>query len=440
MVSAAVVEAVSGSVSSVISLLATYPLKTIYTLQALDSGQDSGKAAASVLEIISKYKLGGLYVGIEPNIFESGLSSGVYFYLYSRLRGLAVSQQRAARARAQGPGKPGDAGGSGTKHEAIGVLASLLVAALAGAGNQLVTMPASVVTTRMQARSKAKMDGRASGGGAGVASVMSEIYEESGLGGFWAGLLPALVLVANPAVQYMLYEQLLSLLARWKGERAARARAEARQRRQEAAAAAKGEEPPQEQEQQEWKRGRNGGSSSSGSGIGGSGSSSGSGKGGGALEVAAAPASQPSGDCGDTANGDDDGPCPEVVLSSLEIFGASALAKIGATVVTYPMIVVKSRMQATGKGGDVVYNGTLDAITRTFMDEGVGGFFKGLRAKILQTALNAALMLMLKEQLLKATETTLNALSSGATSSSKSSGVAGEGSSAAVRPPHQLIK
>lgn len=37
------------------------------------------------------------------------------------------------------------------------------------------------------------------------------------------------------------------------------------------------------------------------------------------------------------------------------------------------------------------------ACART-QDEGVGGFFKGLKAKILQTALNAALMLMLKEQ------------------------------------------
>jgi adenine nucleotide transporter 17 len=121
-----------------------------------------------------------------------------------------------------------------------------------------------------------------------------------------------------------------------------------------------------------------------------------------------------------------------VRLSASEIFIASALAKIGATVATYPMIVIKSRMQAGSKQGGVQYSGTLNAITRTLkvsrwvngalrslpcarkntllfsdlvsgrvlllQDEGLGGFFKGLQAKMFQTALNAALMLMLKEQ------------------------------------------
>ncbi|GFH23712.1 uncharacterized protein HaLaN_31635 [Haematococcus lacustris] len=42
---------------------------------------------------------------------------------------------------------------------------------------------------------------------------------------------------------------------------------------------------------------------------------------------------------------------------------------------------------------------TLDCLRRIWLEEGLSGFFKGLKAKILQTALNAALMLMLKEQL-----------------------------------------
>ncbi len=41
-------------------------------------------------------------------------------------------------------------------------------------------------------------------------------------------------------------------------------------------------------------------------------------------------------------------------------------------------------------------------------DDGASGFFKGLRAKILQAALNAALMLMLKEQCYVATQTVLS--------------------------------
>jgi adenine nucleotide transporter 17 len=44
------------------------------------------------------------------------------------------------------------------------------------------------------------------------------------------------------------------------------------------------------------------------------------------------------------------------------------------------------------------YNGTWDAIVRIAQEEGLAGFYKGMQAKILQTALNAALMLMIKEQ------------------------------------------
>lgn len=78
-ISDATVEAVSGSIGSIVSLVATYPLKTIYTLQALSTSGDAS-AALSTLDVIKKYKL-GLYAGLEPNIVESGLSSGVYFYL-----------------------------------------------------------------------------------------------------------------------------------------------------------------------------------------------------------------------------------------------------------------------------------------------------------------------------------------------------------------------
>jgi hypothetical protein len=37
----------------------------------------------------------------------------------------------------------------------------------------------------------------------------------------------------------------------------------------------------------------------------------------------------------------------------------------------------------------VRYTGTWDTITRISREEGLGGFFKGMESKILQTALNA---------------------------------------------------
>lgn len=158
-----------------------------------------------------------------------------------------------------------------------------------------------------------------------------------------------MVLVSNPAIQYMLYEQLLRILRRWKAANAA--------------AAAPAPAAPKKAE--------------------------------GEGEVAEAPAAT----------------AAPVKLTPLEIFLASAAAKVGATIATYWLVVVKSRMQAGGKDSEFQYNGTWDALSTIYRQEGIGGFFKGLRSKILQTALNAALMLMLKEQVYSATKHLLSAKS-----------------------------
>uniref|UniRef100_A0A7S0YCV8 Uncharacterized protein n=1 Tax=Polytomella parva TaxID=51329 RepID=A0A7S0YCV8_9CHLO len=317
-VSAAAAEGVSGALGSVLAMLATYPLKTIYTYQALAGKSDQNAAALTILDVIRKYKLSGLYIGIEPNLIESGVSSGVYFYLYSKIRHFIVQHLNSSD-------------GSDSRNKSIGVLASLFVATAAGAGNQLVTLPFSVVATRMQAQVRIKNELLAKGNPmqarstpTSFATVAKLVFGESGILGFWKGLLPSMILLANPAVQYMLYEQILGLFRKWKAQRLAKANAKESK-----------------------------------------------------SETPSAP----------------------VKLSPGEVFLASALAKIGATFVTYPLIVVKSRIQASGKDSKGRSVGTFDVLSQIWGKEGFAGFYAGLQAKLLQTALNAALMLMLKEQL-----------------------------------------
>lgn len=50
----------------------------------------------------------------------------------------------------------------------------------------------------------------------------------------------------------------------------------------------------------------------------------------------------------------------------------SALAKLGATVLTYPILLVKSRLMAASKHthADLQYNGTYDALRRIYRKEG----------------------------------------------------------------------
>ena len=55
-----------------------------------------------------------------------------------------------------------------------------------------------------------------------------------------------------------------------------------------------------------------------------------------------------------------------------DVFFLSAAAKLGATVVTYPLLLVKARLQSAGKhtSSDRKYTGTVDAIERIYKTEG----------------------------------------------------------------------
>lgn len=221
MVSDAVVEGVSGAVGGMVALTATYPLMTIATLQAVrrnqrpkptvDAQQGSqpqrkpGNKIDDIVQICRDCGVRGLFRGIEPALLGTAVSQGIYFYFYSGLRQAAVALQNTSR--------PAQAG----RKADIGVGASLLIASLAGCGNVLLTNPIWVVATRTQAHRKPASVSPPSTAAAANADkapsplvVAQELYQESGILGFWKGVVPSLVMVANPTVQYMFYEWLMA--------------------------------------------------------------------------------------------------------------------------------------------------------------------------------------------------------------------------------------
>lgn len=58
--------------------------------------------------------------------------------------------------------------------------------------------------------------------------------------------------------------------------------------------------------------------------------------------------------------------------TSLQIFAIGALAKLGATVTTYPLLLVKSRLMSTTSATEAAmrYRGTWDALSRIFKEDG----------------------------------------------------------------------
>lgn len=328
MASDAIVEGVSGAAGGIVALLSTYPLMTISTMQAtrakppvpIGGSQNLNLegtpkhrygALADIAEAVRLVGVRGLFSGLQPALLGTAVSQGVYFYFYSLLRDLAVSRKHAAA---------GTTSVQRSREQELPIGASLLVAAFAGAGNVLLTNPIWVVATRMQSNRDAADAHLAEDAPSGPLAVASDIYKRDGPLGFWKGVLPALVMVCNPTVQYVLFEWLLARL------RTARMRSQLK-----------------------------------------------------------------------------GGP------SATQIFAIGATAKLGATVVTYPLLLVKSRLMSTTSATEAAmrYRGTWDALCRIYNEDGFLGFYRGLRAKVVQSVLAAAILFAVREKLYNLTQKAL---------------------------------
>lgn len=69
-------------------------------------------------------------------------------------------------------------------------------------------------------------------------------------------------------------------------------------------------------------------------------------------------------------------------LHTLDFLLLSGLAKIFATVVSYPYQVIRARLQIYGAGK--VYTGSRDVVSQVWRHEGIKGFYKGLAPNLLR--------------------------------------------------------
>ncbi|XP_052310817.1 peroxisomal nicotinamide adenine dinucleotide carrier-like isoform X4 [Populus trichocarpa] len=293
----ALINGLAGAGGGIIAQLITYPLLTVNTRQQTERDVKRQKRKHGTIE---------------------QMCQGVYYYFYQVFRDRAEAIAREQKMNGIGDGS-------------VGMLSSLVVAALAGGTNVLLTNPIWVVVTRMQTHRKNSKKSQLSHSSIapaekvldpiephpyGTGHATQELYDEAGIWGFWKGVFPTLIMVSNPSIQFMLYETMLKK-----------------------------------------------------------------------LKTKCVLVKQ-----GDTG------------VSALEIFLLGALAKLGATVVTYPLLVVKSRLlakQITTGDKRHHYEGTLDAILKMIRYEGFHGFYKGMSMKIVQSVLAAAVLFMIKEELVR---------------------------------------
>ncbi|KAJ3203334.1 hypothetical protein HDU82_006663 [Entophlyctis luteolus] len=326
MASDSLVHAVAGAGGGMVSMALTYPLVTVSTRSQVSKKDSPSKAAASkgkqkmspappsaaalnaAKNIAAAFTASFLAqkaafvkvvkdegVGIESAMFGIAVTQGVYYGMYEYVKAAFERAQQTERA--------------------ISTLESMAAGAIAGAATSLITNPIWVVNVRATVK-KSKLDDDAHGTSANVSKPLStsdivmKIYKEEGILGFWKGIVPALILVINPIIQYTVFERLKDWMQTRKNLRGAGA------------------------------------------------------------------------------------------LSAFDFFILGAVSKLCATAITYPYIVVKSRMQLKQSDDDKErYNNVLDGIRKILKSEGVGGLYKGIEAKLLQSVLASAFTFAFKEEM-----------------------------------------
>ncbi|KAK5574876.1 hypothetical protein RB653_010130 [Dictyostelium firmibasis] len=289
--------AFAGGVAGMAAIALTYPFSTVSTrLQVQQKKQQQGQQSEittvpyknsvdAFKRIIKEENWKTLYSGLKSALIGIGASSFVYYYWYTLLKSISLKLRN--------------------KQE-LGTIENLAIAALAGmdknsnffsCANVLTTLPIWVVNTRLQINSDK-----------GIVGQFKYIIKNEGFGGLYKGLIPALILVSNPSVQFVSYEKLRALWRRQSGR---------------------------------------------------------------------------------------------TKLGGLEVFILGAIAKLIAGIVTYPYLLVKSRLQSqSGASGpeSQQYKGTIDAIVKIFKSDGFLGFFKGMPSKMVQTVIGAAFMFLVKDK------------------------------------------
>jgi len=259
----------------------TYPLVVLSTrlqVQIRDAASSDRLYSGSIdalLKILKKEGWKGLYGGLSSALVGVATSQGVYYYWYSLIRSIFE--------------------GIGSQKKELGDTLNSISASLAGCATVLVTNPIWVINIRMQLQGKESR---------GIWNTFLKVINEEGVLGLWKGVIPALILVANPTIQYTAAEKLKIILLK--------------------------------------RRSNN-------------------------------------------------------KLTRVDIFFIGAMSKLVATLITYPYITVKTRLQM--KQNDQNYNGTLDVMLKIIRNEGFAGFFKGIRTKLLQSVLNSAFLFLSQEEL-----------------------------------------
>lgn len=174
---------------------------TLSTRAQVESKRAHSTTLDAVRRIVQREGISGLYSGLESALFGISVTNFVYYYWYEWTR--AAFEKAADKA--------------GRASKKLTTAESMIAGAIAGSATVLITNPIWVVNTRMTARKSESHEQALPGAPAKKSSSIStlmDLLRQEGPGALFAGVLPALVLVINPILQYTIFEQFKNLLER----------------------------------------------------------------------------------------------------------------------------------------------------------------------------------------------------------------------------------
>lgn len=195
--------ALAGAGGGALSMIVTYPLMTLSTLaqttkKKKEASENAEKelSASAARQIWKEKGFSGFYSGLESALYGITLSNFIYYYFYEFTTNVFLRANKASKRKAGG----------------LSTFQSIITGAIAGAITVVGTNPFWVANTRMT--TKAKEHGASSNS---ALKTILEIIETDGVGTLFAGVLPALVLVINPIIQYSIFEQAKNVIVATNG-------------------------------------------------------------------------------------------------------------------------------------------------------------------------------------------------------------------------------
>lgn len=193
-----VAHAMAGAGGGALSMIVTYPLITLSTRAQTESKKSNKESATThrpsvsaldaAKDIIKREGVSGLYSGLESALFGISITNFVYYYFYEGTRTMYENSKRA----------------SGNKTLNLSTVESIVAGAIAGSATVALTNPIWVVNTRMTVNGSTRKDpvtGKVLPAPSTLQTVKN-ILEHDGASAFLSGILPAMVLVINPILQY----------------------------------------------------------------------------------------------------------------------------------------------------------------------------------------------------------------------------------------------